>query len=135
MTERILIAFGVLIFAVAVPALEMNTSHVFNADWPPHARFHEVWQLTTNCAIGALCIWLAWIKGDVRLAGILVIAVMGGVLFAHATDDLYGGSIASGNMSRTLLGLDLAVAAAMIAIVMAVTAIGLASRRRSSAGE
>lgn len=134
MTERILITLGVLIFAVAVPALEINASHVFNADWPPHSRFHEVWQLTTNCAIGALYIWLAWIKGHVRLAGILVIAVMGGVLFAHATEDLYGGSIVSGNISRTLPGLELAAAAAVIAIVMAVAAIGLASRRKSSAG-
>lgn len=134
MTTRILITLGVLIFAVVVPILEVNASHVFNPEWPPHARLHEVWQLTTNCALGALCLWLAWLNGNVRLAGTLVILVMGGVLFAHAIEDLYGGSILSGNVSKTLFGFEPAAVAAGIAIIMASLAIVLEGRHRPPAG-
>lgn len=134
MTARILVTLGVVIFAVVVPILEINASHVANPEWPPHARLHEVWQLTTNCVIGALCLWLVWRKASVRLAGVLVISVMGGVLFAHVIEDMYGGSILSGNVSRTLFGLEFAAVAASIAVIMAVAAIMLAGRQRSAAG-
>lgn len=134
MLARVLITLGVAIFAIVVPALEINVSHVFNPEWPPHARLHEVWQLTTNCAIGALCLWLAWVRGNVRLAAVLTIIVMGGALFAHAIEDWYGGSLASGNIGRTLLGLEPAAIAAGFAVVMAALAIWLDGPRRPSAG-
>lgn len=134
MLARVLVTLGVAIFAVVVPALEINASHVFNPEWPPHARLHEVWQLTTNCAIGALCLWLAWIRGNVRLAGVLTIIVMGGALFAHAIEDSYGGSLASGNIGRTLLGLEPAAIAAGLAVILAVLAIWLGGTRKSPVG-
>ncbi len=134
MLARVLVTLGVAIFAVVVPALEINASHVFNPEWPPHARLHEVWQLTTNCAIGTLCLWLAWIRGNVRLAGVLTIIVMGGALFAHAIEDSYGGSLASGNIGRTLLGLEPAAIAAGLAVILAVLAIWLGGARKSPAG-
>lgn len=134
MLARVLVTLGVAIFAIVVPALEINASHVFNPEWPPHARLHEVWQLTTNCAIGALCLWLAWIRGNVRLAGVLTIIVMGGALFAHAIEDSYGGSLASGNIGRTLLGLEPAAIAAGFAVILAVLAIWLGGTRKAPAG-
>ncbi len=122
MTTRVLLTLGVMIFTIVVPALEINSSHVFNSEWPPHARFHEVWQLTTNCGIGVLCLWLAWAKNNIRLASSLVVIVMGGALFSHGIESLYGGAIVSGNISKTLLGLELAAAAACLAIIMAIFA-------------
>ncbi|MFC3151351.1 hypothetical protein ACFOEK_09975 [Litoribrevibacter euphylliae] len=130
MLARILISLGVCIFAVIVPVLEINVSHVFNPDWPAHARFHEVWQLFTNCGIGLLCLWLTWLKNNVRLASVLIVLVMGGVLFAHATETFYGGSVLSGNLSKTLLGLELAAFAACLAIVFAMVAAVLDMRSK-----
>ena len=130
MIARILITFGVLIFAVVIPVLEINATHVFNSSWPAHARFHEVWQLTTNCGIGFLCLWLAWFKNKIPLASTLIILVMGGVLFAHGIQDIYGGTILSGNISKMVLGMELAAAAASLAIILAVVAAVLDSRRR-----
>ena len=131
MIARILITLCVIIFAVVIPILEVNASHVFNSSWPAHARFHEVWQLITNCGIGILCLWLAWLKNKVQLASILVTLVMGGVLIAHGLQDVYGGSILSGNMSKTIFGMELAVVAAGLAIIMAVGAALLESRSKS----
>lgn len=128
MIARILITFCVLIFAVVIPILEVNASHVFNASWPAHARFHEVWQLTTNCGIGLLCLWLVWLKKKIQPASILVILVMGGVLVAYAAQGLYGGSLLSGNTSKTILGMELAAFAATVAVAMAIGAAILESR-------
>ncbi len=50
MISKIFITLGVLVYAVIVPYLKIKASHVFNPLWPPHARLHEVWQLSTNCS-------------------------------------------------------------------------------------
>lgn len=129
MIEKILVTLGVLVYLVVIPILEINDSHVFNPTWPAHARLHEVWQLTTHCALGVFCLWLAWFKQQIRIAGVLSIIVMGGVVFAHVIEAAYGGSIQSGNISKTILGIDLAAFSAIVVIAMAVVAIHLDWRR------
>lgn len=133
MTAKLCVTFGVLVYALLIPWLEINASHVFNPGWPPHARLHEVWQLSSNMMIGAVALWLAWRRGEVRLAGVLNIAVMGGVLVAHVLAPGYGGSILSGNLSgnvvsgnvvsgnahATVLGLPLAVFVASVVVMLA----------------
>ncbi len=130
MISRILITISVLVFVVVIPVLEVNASHVFNPDWPAHARFHEVWQLITNCGIGLLCLWLVWLKNKVQVASVLVILVMGGILVAHAIQGFYSGSILSGNMSKTILGMELSAFTASVAVVMAIGAAILESRSK-----
>lgn len=122
---NILITLAVLIFLALIPYLEINASHVFNADWPAHARFHEVWQLSTNCAIGLLCLWLAWVKHEIPMASLLITVVMGGVLMAHAIEASYGGTILSGNSNVAVLGIAIAAVAAGLAILLAVGAVVL----------
>ncbi len=120
MISRILITICVLIFTVIIPVLEINTSHVYNPSWPAHARFHEVWQLITNCGIGLLCLWLVWLKNKVQLASVLVVLVMGGVLVAYVIQDFYGGSILSGNISQTIMGINFVAFTASVAVIIAV---------------
>lgn len=131
MISKVFVTVGVLIFTALIPYLEINASHVFNETWPPHAKFHEVWQLTTNCGIGLLCLWLAWIKNEIPIASILVSLVMGGVLVSHAVQDTYGGSILSGNSTVTVLGIGIAALAAGLAVVLAVAASILDNRSKS----
>jgi hypothetical protein len=123
MLSKLLITFGVIVYAGLVPYLEINCSHVFNPSWPPHARFHEVWQLATNVFIGLLALWQAWRRTDIKTAGILNIVVMGGVLVAHSLSETYGGSIISGNVTKQIAGMEVAVFAAMLVVVLAVIAI------------
>ncbi|BFM11020.1 hypothetical protein R50072_11730 [Simiduia litorea] len=132
MVSKILIALGVVIYAVVVPFLEINSSHVFNPSWPAHARFHEVWQLTTNFFIGIVALWLAFNKNSIRIASILNIVVMGGALVAHVLEKSYGGSIISGNTGIIILGMELAAFAASVVVVLAITALFLASRPQVS---
>ena len=84
------ITFSVLLYAIVVPCLEINQSHVFNPNWTPHVRIHEVWQLITNSSIGILCLWLAWRKNEVNVSSILSMLVTGGffwlILFVVLTE-------------------------------------------------
>jgi hypothetical protein len=127
---RILITIGVLVYALAVPLLELNDTHVFNPEWSPHARLHEIWQLATNSMIGLLALWLAWGKGSVRIPAVLGLLVMGGFLVAYASRELYGGSmvLSAGSVERTLFGLNLGVIGAVIVVVTAVAALALGAR-------
>lgn len=45
---------------------DLNRTHVFNAHWPPHARFHGVagWGTVTGAQL--LALWLIWRPADER---------------------------------------------------------------------
>lgn len=122
MIAKLCVTFGVLVYALLIPFLEINDSHVFNQSWPPHARLHEAWQLATHCGLGMLALWLAWWRQQVRLAGALNILVMGGVLVAHGMAGVYGGSVHSGNLETAVLGVPLAVFVAALVVSLAAVA-------------
>ncbi|MGB5820947.1 MAG: hypothetical protein WBG90_15785 [Saonia sp.] len=91
--QKSIITFSIILYAFAVPYLEINESHVFNPDWTPHAKIHEVWQLITNSSIGLLCLWLVWVRKNYLLGTILSMLVTGGFLLAYALQTTYGGSM------------------------------------------
>jgi hypothetical protein len=110
MIKKIAITFSVILYAIVVPFLDINETHVWNPDWTPHARIHEVWQLVTNSSIGVLCLWLVWYKKEVLLSTLLSLIVMGGFLLAFFLKDGYGGSMKYLDGSeKTVLGINLAV--------------------------
>lgn len=119
MIARWLVSVGFLFIAVGLPALEVSPTHVFNESWPPHARFHEVWQLLTNAGIAVLGLWLVWRRGDVRLACVLGALIMGGAVVALALGDLYGGAIVySGGPSTEVFGVHAAVLIPVVLVVV-----------------
>lgn len=93
MLSKLIITFSVLLYALAVPVLEINATHVFNPDWTPHVRIHEVWQLITNSSIGLLCLGLTWGYSRIKISTILSLLITGGFLLAFTLQDLYGGSM------------------------------------------
>lgn len=117
--RKYIITFSVILFAIGVPFLEINNTHVFNPDWTPHARIHEVWQLITNSSIGILCLWLVWIKKETLISSILSLLVTGGFLLAFCLKDFYGGSMKYLDGSeKTILGLNIGVFGFGIAFVL-----------------
>ncbi len=110
MIKKIAITLSVVLYAIVVPFLDINETHVWNPDWTPHARIHEVWQLITNSSIGVLCLWLVWYKKEIRLSTLLSLIVMGGFLMAFFLKGGYGGSMKYLDGSeKTVLGINLAV--------------------------
>ncbi|WP_430409399.1 hypothetical protein [Kordia sp.] len=110
MIKKIAITFSVFLYAVVVPYLDLNETHVWNPDWTPHARIHEVWQLITNSSIGFLCLWLVWYKKEVQLSAVLSLIVMGGFLVAFFIKDGYGGSMKYVDGSeKTVFGINIGI--------------------------
>ena len=108
--KRSIITFSALLYAIVVPFLEINETHVFNPNWTPHVRIHEVWQLITNSGIGLLCLWLVWVKNEIKISGILSLLVTGGFLIAFMLQEFYGGSMKYLDGSeKTLLGINIGV--------------------------
>lgn len=119
MPARLLMTAGILVFGLLIPILEVNATHLFNPDWPQHARFHDGWQLITNSSLAVLCLWLVWARGEIALPALIGTCVMGGVVLAHALGDLYEGyATYEGGTELTLLGLPAAVAIPLAAVAM-----------------
>lgn len=129
---KLLITFGVLFYLVVIPVLEWNQSHVFNEQWPPHARFHEVWQLTSNIALGVAVLWLSWFRSQIKIAAMISCCVMGGVIVSHLLSGHSGGSVQSGNISKYILGLDLAVFVAIVVCLTALLAVFVDEKDKSN---
>lgn len=110
MISKLLLTFGILIYSVGVPILEINTTHVFNPEWTPHARIHEVWQLITNSGIGLLSFWLVWYRNKIVFPSVLGILITGGFLLAYIVQDFYGGSMKYLDGSeKTVLGFNIGI--------------------------
>lgn len=110
MVNKLLITFGILVYALGVPILEINNTHVFNPDWTPHARIHEVWQLLTNSSIGLFCLWQVWVKQKIVIPSVLGLVITGGFLMAYVLQNYYGGSMKYLDGSeKTVFGINLGV--------------------------
>ncbi len=130
MTSKLLVTFGALVWGLGVPYLEINDTHVFNPNWTPHARIHEVWQLTTNTSLAGLVLWLVWIKREILMASAIGLVVTGGFLFAFLIRDSYGGSMKYLDGSeKTIGGLNIGVVGFGIVITGLIVAVLLEKRR------
>lgn len=99
-----------------VPVLEIGSTHVFNPDWPGHARLHEVWQLAANSGLSLLCLWLAWGAGRVRLASVIGLVLTGSFLLSFLLAPLYGGTMRHSDGSELMVaGMNSAVAIMLLA--------------------
>lgn len=133
MFAKLLVTVGIAFYAVVVPIFEINASHVFNPHWTPHARLHEVWQLTTNCALGAFSLWLVWLRSEIRLSSLITLFVTGGFLVAYALRDHYDGSmVLSDGSEKMIFGINLGLFAYSLAILLAAIAV-LIDRRKHRA--
>lgn len=112
MIDRVMTTLGLLVLLILLPVLEIRDTHVFNPDWPPHARLHEVWQLSTNAGIALVGLWLVWRRGAVQLAAVLGLCMIGGALVAHALAPSYGGALVyPGGPTAGIAGVSLALLA------------------------
>ena len=124
MINRILTTLGLLVLLVLLPLLEIRDTHVFNPDWPPHARLHEVWQLTTNAGVSLVGLWLVWKRGAVQLASVLGLCMIGGALVAHGLAPAYGGALTyPGGPGGIILGVPAAVIVPLAACLTFIAAI------------
>lgn len=93
MYYRFFILTSSIVFGLVVPILEISTSHVFNPDWPGHARMHDVWQLGSNILFSIFAVWLLVAKKDVLLASVINFFVVAPFTVAYIIRGAYGGDM------------------------------------------
>jgi len=77
---------------------DFNATHLFNPDWPPHARLHMMMLFCTTGAFTLLGLYLCWGPTGSRLQNLKLSAVAGtlymyGTVTAALTMPYYGGSM------------------------------------------
>lgn len=129
MLIKVVSALTALVLIVVVPILEVNASHVFNPEWPAHARLHEVWQLISNAGTGALALWLVFSKGHERLGAAVLQIVSTSFVIAFLIKDTYGGSMTHPDGSQLLiLGINPAFVVLLVLSLLLTSALWLHSR-------
>jgi hypothetical protein len=82
----------------AIPALfDSNNTHATNPSWTPHARFHVVWQVSSNVYNGLVALFLIWTAGNAAwplwIAALRVVAAYGGFWTAYFSRPMFGGTL------------------------------------------
>ena len=96
---RTVVTFPIAFLGIAPLFADLNASHVVNPDWPPHARLHVVWLISTNALVIGFALFTLW-RGPAldwarfQLATLLSALVLAGFFVAGGTRSLYGGSFA-----------------------------------------
>ena len=57
---RIIMTVMALAIAIGPMFADFNKTHATNPLWPPHARFHVVWQVLTQAGLSAIALVLLW---------------------------------------------------------------------------
>lgn len=111
----VVVTLSASVSGIIIPILELNETHLFNPDWPSHARLHEAWQLMTNSALSVLAVFLFWSGRAPRLAILLSLIISVPFLLAFAAGSTYGGSMLhSDGTQLAVWGINLGVLIALI---------------------
>ena len=120
-------------FAIIVPALELNDTHLTNPHWPEHARLHEAWQLLSNALIVLLAAWLVATRKAPMFGLTLASIVSFSFLFAWLTGDAYGGSMLHSDGTQMAVG-GVNAAVLVVSILAALLGIAISGERRFLVG-
>jgi hypothetical protein len=73
---RILLSVVLVCSAVVSVAVDWNASHIFNPDWTPHAKFHDVVMLHLLSGMCIVGLWLLWRRSPEPEIGARVAALI-----------------------------------------------------------
>jgi len=103
MITRITISLHAIIFILVIPYLEVSPSHLFNPDWPGHARLHEAWQLIANAFLALLATILVWRSRDAVMPIVISLILSISFVLAYALQGTYGGTMEHSDGTELLI--------------------------------
>ena len=125
---KILLSVLVVISTLVSVVVDWNSSHVFNLDWHPHGRFHDVMLLTLLVGLVPLLLWLLWRSSPEPEVAITVttaiLVIFWGSFYVNL---LIPGTTPAANLEETppsLLGLPLYPNMVIAAIIIILALIG-----------
>jgi hypothetical protein len=57
---RLLLSVAIISVAIAPLTADLNETHIFNHEWPPHARFHTAVLMFLSIGLSLIGLWLLW---------------------------------------------------------------------------
>ncbi|RAL16637.1 uncharacterized protein BO97DRAFT_402994 [Aspergillus homomorphus CBS 101889] len=138
---RGLIALAALLTAMGGFVADWNETHVFNPQWPPHARYHNGQTMTTGLLLG-LSSWFYLTRPGTQslytaawLPALHLLAILSGILYPGALpiDPGFGEGFPQLYICGTLLamlGVGLGLERRRLDSVAATTAVGVARQRK-----
>ncbi len=126
---KLILGFVLVVGAIVATAVDLNTTHLFNPAWHPHARFHDALFLLSLDGASLIVLWLLWRRGKEPDLGVKVAALFSVVAwtpFFYIEALIPGTSLlADDNIPvLRLAGLSLAPNQIVATVLLALTAIG-----------
>jgi hypothetical protein len=103
---RILMSLIAIALAIGPAVADFNKTHATNPLWPPHARFHVVWQVLTNSSLSLFMIFILWTplveQYDLQLilVAIVQLTILLPIYITIACMGLFGGALKDVNGLR-----------------------------------
>ncbi|GAW26464.1 hypothetical protein SAMD00023353_3201310 [Rosellinia necatrix] len=60
MLGRILLTIDGILLLIGAPIADYGPTHMFNPNWPPHAKFHNGQTINLSLLLGAATLFYAW---------------------------------------------------------------------------
>ncbi len=60
LTAKIILSLNAVAMGVGPMRADFNATHATNPLWPPHARFHVVWQVLAQAGVSIFVLFLLW---------------------------------------------------------------------------
>jgi hypothetical protein len=118
--DKILVSVVSLVTIFGAFLFDWDQTHIFNPNWPPHARFHNGQTMSMGVCLGVLSLWLLWhSKKTTRFEFNLAVVVASLYWVTQASAILYPGTAffdpETVNLPRShVLGLPIQVALQMV---------------------
>lgn len=74
LASRLLYTLVGAIIAIGSFAADYNETHIFNPNWPPHAKFHGGQTLSMSVLLGLMTTVFAWRKASDRTTAVITTA-------------------------------------------------------------
>tara|TARA_R110000868_G_scaffold91999_8_gene254985 strand:- start:5882 stop:6331 length:450 start_codon:yes stop_codon:yes gene_type:complete len=98
LVPRILFTIIAVMIGVGPIFADFNKTHATNPLWPPHARFHVVWQVLSQNGVSLVILYLLWSQSPdygthIVVAGILNYVWGASFYSTLASMKIYGGAL------------------------------------------
>lgn len=98
LVSRILFTLVAIAIGIGPMIADFNETHATNPLWPPHARFHVVWQVLSQAGVSCVILYLLWAGSSDYFTHITLAAILNYIWCVSfystlASMSLFGGAL------------------------------------------